>query len=205
MTNWISEMVFYFKSDFNRKITIFCVLGLVVMGCDTTKDINPWANYPVPSCPTIQLLKGTDVITAFRSGAGRDITDIRYEAEIKGFEGNCEYIGKKGIYSKVKLTLKVDFKITRGTATQGRSLDFSYFIAIPEFYPEPSGQQTFIVNIKFPENRNTLRIVDEEIEISIPLKGFRKGPETEIYIGFKLTPAQLKFNRQKVKDRRLGR
>ena len=199
MANWMSGMVFYFKSEYIRKFTILCVLGFVVMGCDTTKDINPWANYPVPNCPTIQLLKGTDVITAFRSGAGRDITDIRYEAEIQGFDGNCEYIGKKGIYSEVKLTLKVDFKITRGPATQGRSLDFPYFIAIPEFYPEPSGQQTFIVDVRFPENRNTLRIVDKEIEISIPLKSSREGPETEIYIGFKLTPEQLKFNRQNVK------
>ena len=205
MVNWISGMVFDFKSDCSLKITTFCFLGLVVMGCDATKNINPWANYPVPSCPKIQLLKGTDIVTAFRSGVGRDITDIRYEGEIRGFEGNCEYIGKKGIYSKVKLTLKVDFKITRGTATQGRSLGFRYFIAIPEFYPEPSGHQTFSVNVKFPENRNTLRIFDKEIEILIPLKGSRKGPETEIYIGFKLTPDQLKFNRQKVKDRRLGR
>jgi hypothetical protein len=204
MANFILQIFFYLKAGYSRKILISCIIALAVMGCDTTKDINPWANYPVPSCPKIQLLKGTDVITSYRSGAGRDITDIRYEAEINGFKGNCEYLGKKGVYSEVKLIVKVDFKITRGSAAQGRSLKFPYFIAIPEFYPKPSGQQTFIVKVKFPENRNTLRIVDKEVEILIPLKGSRKGPNMEIYIGFKLTPEQLKFNRRNIRAPRIN-
>ena len=32
MANWLSGMVFYFKSDYIRKITIFYVLGFVVSG-----------------------------------------------------------------------------------------------------------------------------------------------------------------------------
>jgi hypothetical protein len=192
-------MFFYLRIDYVSKIVISCIIALAIMGCDTAKNINPWTNYPVPSCPKIQLLKGTDIITSYTSGKGRDVTDILYEAEINGFKGSCEYIGKKGLYSEVKLLVKVNFKITRGPAAQGRFLNFSYFVAIPEFYPKPSGQQTFIVKIKFPENRNTLRIVDNEVEILIPLKGSRRGPNTEIFIGFKLTPDQLKFNRKKVR------
>ena len=196
MSNTILGMFSYFKLDYNRKGIFICAVALATMGCGSTNGINPWTTYPVPSCPKIQLLKGTDIITAYSSGTGRDVTDISYEAEINGFEGSCEYIGKKGIYSKVVLTVKVNFKITRGSAARGRSLGLTYFVAIPEFYPQPSGQQTFIVNAKFPENRNTVQIVDKEVEILIPLKGTRKGPNTEIYIGFKLTPQQLKFNRQ---------
>ena len=196
MTNFILGIFYYFKVKRSYKIITFCIIAIAFVGCNTAEDIHPWVNYPVPSCPKIQLLKGTDIITAYRSGAGRDITDIRYEAEINGFEGSCEYIGKKGVYSEVRLTVKVDFEITRGSAAPGLSLELPYFIAIPEFYPKPSGQQTFIVKARFPENRNTLRIVDKEVEILIPLKGTRKGPNTEIYIGFKLTPQQLKFNRQ---------
>jgi len=175
----------------------FCLLILFLASCDTTKELNPWASYPVPPCPKVQLLGDTNIITAYRSGPGRDITDIRYEAEITGFEGNCEYIGKKGIYSAVKLVLKVNFEITRGPAERKRTLDFGYFIAVPEFYPEPSGRQNFNVRAKFPENRNTINIIDGEVEITIPLKKGRKGPGSEIYIGFQLTAEQLNFNRQK--------
>jgi len=196
MASLISKKFFCSKFKNIFKIAIFCFTALTVAGCEAAKDLNPWESYPVPPCPKIQLLKDTDVITVFRSGVGRDITDIRYEAEVNGFTGNCEYIGKKGLYSKVKLVIKVEFEITRGPAAQSRLINFSYFVAIPEFYPKPSGRKIFVVKVKFPENRNTVRIVDEEVEISIPLNGSRKGPGSEIYIGFQLTPDQLKLNRQ---------
>ena len=70
-------------------------------------------------------------------------------------------------------------------------------IAIPEFYPKPAGRQLFTAKVRFPENRNTMRILDEEVEISIPLNTSRKGPGSKIYIGFQLTPEQISFNRQK--------
>ena len=86
-----------------RIIAISCLTMLTLAGCQPAMDLNPWESYPVPSCPKTQLLKDTDIITAYRSGLGRDITDIRYEAEINGFKGSCEYIGKKGEVSNIKL------------------------------------------------------------------------------------------------------
>ena len=44
-------------------------------------------------------------------------------------------------------------------------IEFSYFVAIPEFYPKPAGQQIFTVKAKFPENRNSINITDEEVEV----------------------------------------
>ncbi len=180
------------------KLAVLTGLGLVLAGCGSAQDINPWAKkYPVPACPKIQLLKDTDTITVYRSGPGRDITDIRYEADLKGFAGECEYIGEKGVYSAVKVTLKVGVEISRGPAEKSQLVGVSYFVAIPEFYPKPEGRQVFTAKVKFPENRNTMRILDEEVELSIPLNKTRKGPGTKVYIGFPLTPEQLEFNRQK--------
>ena len=96
MANLITKKFFWSKLEDICKIAIFCFAALAVVGCEVAKDLNPWESYPVPSCPKIQLLKGTDVITAYRSGVGRDITDIRYEAEVNGFTGNCEYIWQEG-------------------------------------------------------------------------------------------------------------
>ncbi|MBT3990435.1 MAG: hypothetical protein HON14_10260 [Rhodospirillaceae bacterium] len=176
-------------------------LSLVLAACGSApdmSDLNPFGKkYPVPACPKIQLLKDTDTITAYRPGPGRDITDIRFEADLKGFTGECEYVGKDGVYSAVNVTLKVGFDISRGPAEKSRTTDVSYFIAIPEFYPKPAGRQLFTAKVRFPENRNTMRILDEEVEISIPLNTSRKGPGSKIYIGFQLTPEQISFNRQK--------
>jgi hypothetical protein len=177
---------------------------LPITGCQTATDLNLWESYPVPRCPKTQLLKDTDIITAYRSEVGRDITDIHYEAEINGFDGSCEYIGKKGIYSEVKLNIKVKFKVVKGPAAQNRYVEFSYFVAIPEFYPKSAGRQNFTVRANFPENRNSINFIDEEVEISIPLKASRRGPESEVYIGFLLNPEQLENNRRKRQTPRLN-
>ncbi|MEE3000733.1 MAG: hypothetical protein VX693_12485 [Pseudomonadota bacterium] len=196
MISSISTIFTYQRTKRGFRIVTFCLLVLFLISCDTAKDFNPWASYPVPNCPKVQLLADTNIITAYRSGPGRDITDIMYEAEITGFEGDCKYVGKKGTYSQVVLIFKVNFEITKGPAAQNRSLDFGYFIAIPEFFPKPSGKQEFSVTVRFPKNRNTIQITDDEVEIKIPLKKTRKGPGSKIYIGFRLTAEQLERNRQ---------
>jgi len=173
-------------------------LGLILTSCESADILNPFGKKkPLPACPIVQLLKDTDTITAYRAGPGRDITDIRYEAELKGFTGECEYIGKKGIYSKVIVTIKVGFNITRGPAEKSRATNVSYFIAMPEYYPKPQGRQVFTTRVIFPENRNSMQIVDEAVEVSIPITKSRSGPDSKIYIGFRLTPEQIKFNREK--------
>ena len=186
------------KFSFAFNLAALGCLGLILAGCESASELNPFAKKkPLPACPKVQLLKDTDSITAYSAGPGRDITDIRYEAELKGFTGECEYIGKKGIYSKVNVTLKVGFNITRGPAEKSRSTNVSYFVAMPEFYPKPQGRQVFTTKVTFPENRNSMQILDEEIEISIPISKSRPGPTSKIYIGFQLTPEQIKFNREK--------
>ena len=186
------------KFSFAFNLAALGCLGLILAGCESASELNPFAKKkPLPACPKVQLLKDTDSITAYSAGPGRDITDIRYEAELKGFTGECEYIGKKGIYSKVNVTLKVGFNITRGPAEKSRSTNVSYFVAMPEFYPKPQGRQVFTTKVTIPENRNSMQILDEEIEISIPISKSRPGPTSKIYIGFQLTPEQIKFNREK--------
>mgnify|MGYP001162144344 FL=1 len=185
-----------FKFLFN--LAALGCLGLILTGCESAKELNPFAKKkPLPACPKVQLLKDTDTITAYRAGPGRDITDIRFEAELKGFTGECEYIGKKGVYSKVNVTIKVDFDISRGPAEKSRSTNVSYFVAMPEFYPKPQGHQVFTTRVTFPENRNSMWIIDEAVEVSIPITKSRPGPNSKIYIGFQLTPEQIKFNREK--------
>jgi hypothetical protein len=179
----------------------FCLLGfsvLFLVSCETPESLNPFGEkQPVPACPKIRLLKDMDIITVYRPGSGRDITDIRFGGEIIGFKGECEYIGKRGVYSNVVVVLKVDFKITRGPAEKSQLVSIPYFIAIPEFYPSASGRSDFNFRVNFPKNKNLMRISDQEVEISIPLTVTRKGPNSKIYIGFQLTPDQLEFNRKR--------
>lgn len=177
---------------------LFAVLVLFLAGCETPKSLNPFAEKQiVPACPVVRLLKDMDLVTVYQPGLGRDITDILYEGEITGFKGECDYIGKDGVYSHVKVVLKVDFKIIRGPAGKTEFLTVPYFVAIPEFYPSPSGRSDFPFRVRFPKNENLMSVSDQEVEVSIPLTASRKGPKSRVYIGFQLTADQLQFNRQK--------
>ncbi len=150
-----------------------------------------------PPCPQIKLLKDADIVTVYRPGPGRDITDIRYEAELKGFSGECDYVGDDGVYSSVNLSIRVSYDISRGPAEKGNVIKVPYFVAIPHFYPRPEGRSDFVSTAKFIENRDNMVVVDDPIHISLPLTKERSGPDTEVYIGFVLTKNQLEFNREK--------
>ena len=181
------------------------VSGIFLIGCVSSSDTNLWGKrFKVPQCPVVQLLKDTDIIIVYKKGPGRDITDIRYEAELKSFNGNCEYIRDKGEYKAVKVTFRVSFDIAIGPSEVTRALSVPYFIALPTYYPAPYGKQEFIANIKFPKNQDKVSYTDEDVEITIPLDKKTLGPDIKIYIGFKLTPEQLRGNQLKTQSFRIN-
>lgn len=166
--------------------------------CGATDEIGSLVKKRIaPPCPQVRLLKDADIITVYRPGPGRDITDIRYEAELTGYKGECDYIGEDGVYSQVKLTLKVAYDISRGPAEKGKVIKVPYFVAVPEFYPRAEGRRDFASAARFIENRDNMAVIDEAVEISLPLGKNRPVPDMKVYIGFVLTENQLEFNRQK--------
>ena len=134
----------------------------------------------------------------------REVSNIIFEAELTGFKGDCEYLGEDGDYDRVGLSLNVSLDIIRGPAAKTPKIEFSYFVALPDFFPHPNGKVHFSRVLEFPKGINSMSFVDEEIEITIPLNKQRRGPETKILIGFDLTKSQLEFNRQTLRDQRLG-
>ena len=181
----------------NRLTAVIAVVVFLV-ACENIDELNPFGtSNKVPQCPTIKFLKDADKITAYKPGVGRDISDISYEAELTGFSGECEYVGDHGIYTSVNLTLQMDLDITRGPAETTRKVRLNYFVAIPEFFPNPKGKSSFSRLIEFPQDRNSISFVDDAIEIIIPLNENRHGPRIKVFAGFELSKDQLKFNRER--------
>jgi hypothetical protein len=186
-----------------------CFLAVLLSGCETDVDVaklNPFGGKKseIPACPKVRMLKDADKLTQYRPGPGRDITDIMFEADLVGFNGDCEYIGEEGKYTSVVVTLKVGFKVARGPSVSGDSAKVPYFLAIPEFFPDANAKQSFVRDVKFPKNRTSVTIIDSEVEVSIPLDTSRKGPDTQVIIGFSLSPEQLEFNRRRGRATILG-
>ena len=178
-------------------LTALTALLIILTACETVDNLNPFgtSTIAVPRCPSIKFLKDTDKIIVYKKGPGRDISDVKFEAELKSFIGECEYFGDIGSYDKVVVTLQVGLDITRGPAAKKSQFKLSYFVAIPEFFPNPKGKVTFDRLLQFPPDRNSMSILDKAIEVTIPLNKNRPGPKTKVLIGFNLEKSQLELNR----------
>jgi hypothetical protein len=160
-----------------------------------------------PICPSINILPDASRVTIFRNGPGRDLSDIAYEARVIGFEGDCVYKAankekeKDGKYTDVTLNVRPKFRVVAGPALTGARVALNYFIAMPEFYPNPEGRADFSRDAEIPANRTPIELIDTDIQVTIPLGETRAGASVPVYIGFILTEEQLEQNRRRTGGR----
>ena len=157
-------------------------------GCTFFKE-----RVPPPPCPPVFVLKDASSLTRFKAGAGRDITDVIFEARIVDFRGFCEYNDKR---TKVEIKLSLAFNISRGPANRDRKASFDYFIAIPKFHPAPQGKNSFDLKVEFARNIGRVQKLDE-VNMEIPLAPKIPFEEYAIYIGFQMTRQELQENRRR--------
>lgn len=193
----------------NGLIACLAVIALpfsLLTACDTVNDLNPFGGLKkgTPTCPSVKFLKDADRITVYKPNTSREISDIIFEAEFTGFKGECEYFGEDSNYNSVLLSLNLSLDIIRGPAAKTPNIELNYFIAIPDFFPNPKGKVHFNRVLKFPKGSNSANFVDETIEITIPLNKNRRGPKTKVLIGFDLSKSQLEFNREPTRGMGLG-
>ncbi len=158
--------------------------ALLLAGCGTFGG-----DEPPPACPQVLILADAQHFTTFR-GPGRDISDIEAEGEIAGFQGACETTD-----DGLELTLALGFEITRGAADTDRVAEFAYFVAVPDFYPDPAAKAVMPVRVAFPENVSSVRYVDEQVTLDLPLQAGESARQYEVFIGFQLSDEQLRYNR----------
>ena len=194
------------RISFIGGLTALTALLFLLTACTSVDNLNPFGTPKLakPKCPSVKFLKDTDKIINYKAGPGRDISDISFEAELKSFKGECEYFGDNGNYDKVVVTLQVGLDVTRGPAAKTSQFKLSYFVAVPDFFPNPKGKVNFDRVLKFPRDRASMSILDEAIEVTIPLNKNRPGPGTKVLVGFNLKKSQLELNREIKGNRVLG-
>jgi hypothetical protein len=138
------------------------------------------------ACPQVLKVQDAERLTRF-TGAGRDLTDVLFEAQVGEITGTC------GLdEGAIDMTMNVNFLASRGPADRSRLADFAYFVAIVDADGAVLARQGFDSSLEFPEGRSRAGIV-EELQQRIP--NASGTPHYTIYVGFALTPSELAFNR----------
>lgn len=146
---------------------------------------------PVPPCPEVRIDDATARLTQFKDGGTESITDVSYQAEIVSFDGTCRFND-----DGVEVVMDIDMVISGGPAVEPGEVDLYYFVAIPRFYPQAVGKKVFSLSYRIPGGgARQDRITESNVRIFIPLEDKLTAAGYDIYLGFQLTDAQLRYNR----------
>jgi len=158
---------------------------------------------PAPPCPNVSVIKDTAKVTKFLPGVGRDLIDVVYEGTFQNPTGMCEYdVDDDTGEGNLAVELLVTMELARGPANKDRKAEVAYFVSITDSERRILNKQNFSGVVAFPGNKNRLQWTDEPVYLRIPLKGGKTGTDFSIYVGFGVTPDQLKFNRKQIEGAR---
>ena len=142
---------------------------------------------PPPPCPQVTGVPGAQYLIRFAQ-SGQDLTDVLFEAEVKGMATICEYDD-----NLIEVDMRVSIEAARGPADIGRRANFNYFVAISDRNRKILAREEFRLEVPFPGNRTRVALV-EEISHRIPLKVGQDGTDFIIYVGLAMTANELQYN-----------
>jgi hypothetical protein len=145
---------------------------------------------PLPPCPMVRVDNATASVTQFGPGPGRDVNNVAFQAEVLGYKGECN---QKEEY--VDVTFDLDFALTGGPVSPGGKVQLSYFVAIPQFFPQAEGKRVITVTRDVPPSGKRERFTESSVRVKIPLKKEQAPASFDIYTGFQVNEEQLEYNR----------
>ncbi len=142
-----------------------------------------------PPCPAFVRVPEAARLVDY-VGAGRDLTDVSFEATISQIGLTCDYDDEM-----VEGELDITFIASEGPANAARSAVIRYFVAIATRDQKILTREEFAVQVGF-EGTLTRLAVTEQLSPRIPLQPGQSGASYVVYVGFILTPEQLEANRK---------
>lgn len=160
-------------------------LGLLLTACSSDEG-------PRFACPQAVLVGDAAQLVRFQ-GAGRDLTDVDFEAAIEPPAIGCTFDDDE---FAVIGDLQLRIVAARGPADDDRTARFEYFVAIATAVGRRViAREEFGLSVPFEGNRTRV-VVLEELSPRIPIRADETGAEYRVYVGFKLTPEELEYNRR---------
>ena len=168
-----------------------CLLGLIVVGCTTVNEEETLA------CPNVRVLKSLGELVQFKPGPGQDLTDIETEAWIERVSGVCLYEDQTFV-----VDLSVDMSVRRGPANKKAISNIKLIVAVMDAEKTILQREVFRARVPF-RSFNTAKYT-ESIVLYIPAAKGVSGDSFTVFVGYDLSPAELKRNRRKYGQGRVG-
>jgi hypothetical protein len=147
---------------------------------------------PQPRCPATVVPDDTARLTAFQ-GAGRDLTDVRYELAVADAVLTCTLDVDDGRRT-LETELAVLFEGERGPANREGRAEFAYYVAVVGPDGAVRSRKSFDLAFSMPGNRTRVRTQDA-VTPTIPLAEGTGAGDLRVYVGLVLSPDQLRYNR----------
>jgi hypothetical protein len=176
-------------ATFVKRAALALVAVAALGGCSLIEDEGP------PLCPAVNLLKDADRLVLFRDGDGRDLTDMRFEIDLEGYATTCEYDLDDGV-GTLAVQVQPGFVVRRGPADLTRRVDIPFFVVLRDANDgTPIEKAVFSTPVTFEGNQRQIGLIDEPVDLTIPILEGRDGGDFSILLGLQLTPAELDYNR----------
>jgi hypothetical protein len=141
---------------------------------------------PTPNgfCPSVAVLAQASTLTAYLPGR----TDIGAEitaAQITGVAGSCTLVKKNSI---LRVKFQAGFNATNGPADSNAPVTLPYFVAISRG-DDIISKTNYSITMNFDGNATTASATSKPV--TVELSNVPESAQTEILVGFQLTPQQL--------------
>jgi hypothetical protein len=179
------------------------IVGLAVMllsGCSALEesyDQITGNTYKPTACPRFSVLADAADLVRFQDGAGRDLTDVRFESKISGVDVKCGYDLEEDHSGSLEVDVSVFFDTTQGPANNADRVVLPYFLAILDSERNVLERKAFDFTVGFSGNAVQSSLQDEPVHFILPLKPGETGANFEIYSGFTLSKEEADYNRRR--------
>lgn len=143
------------------------------------------------ACPPVLTVADAAVVTQYRDGPGRDLTDIRFIAAIEDTFWVCEYDDDGTVDMEITIAMAAE----RGPAAGGATARFDYFVALTDASQAVLAKRVFSFDIPFEGNADAVgfqRVIGTRFFVGDDTTGSRH----RVYLGFQLSKDQLLDNRR---------
>jgi hypothetical protein len=140
------------------------------------------------------LADGAD-LTRYRPGTVQDLTTLEFDAKLTGLNGSCA-AGRDD--RSIEMRLTTGFSVERGAASDGRSVDMPWFVAVLDRRNDQIlSRQVFVERANFARNETRASISSAPVSISLPVSEARRAGDYRIVVSFLLSEEDLALNRRR--------